>query len=389
MKQTLTFDVSIIGSTASKINVDAFDDSVDAYDNKNFVLSLHKLLDYVNPGLRSKYGNAAGTEFSIPHGSIIVNLKIDGDQLKVTAPFLKLPEQNKVPLLRQTAGLNFNHIDLAQIELDGDSLQFEYTCPMALVNPYKMYYIFREICITGDKYDDEFSTKFGAERIYEPKITPYDAATIDTIYNVIQQSCKECMDGLSYYEAERKYGYAWNVVACAILKILYYAHPQGQLLNDLNKCIFDLDRQDIPLNEVVNIGKKLVERLQGMSKDALAEDLYYVETFVSEKRRSSLKNIQENFSDTFDKVSTYIAQEDYMATAVMVSYQFYNMYFYNDVQDDVNNVVVDAMVRSSAQPWHVAAPILYDAMKKIMEGNLSVAAKKQSKGFFSSLFGKK
>jgi len=389
MKQTLTFNASTIGSTASKINVDAFDDSVDAYDKKEYLLSLQKLLDYINPELRQKYGNASGTEFSIPHGSIIVNLKVEGEQLKVTAPFLSLPEKNRVSLLRQTAGLNFNHIDLAQIELKDEKLQFEYSCPMALVNPYKLYYVFREICITGDKYDDEFSTKFGAERIYEPKVIPYSEANIDTIYNVIQQSCKECMDGLAHYESERKYGYAWNIVACTVLKVLYYAHPQGQLLNDLNKCVVDLDRQDIPLNEVVNIGKKLVERLQGMSKEELAEDLYYVETFVSEKRRSSLKNIQENFKDTFDKVSTYIAQEDYMATAVMVSYQFYSMYFYNDVQDDVNNVVVDAMTRSSAQPWHVAAPILYDAMKKVMEGNLSVSAKKQSKGFFSSLFGKK
>lgn len=390
MKQTLTFNVSTIGSTASKINVDAWDDSLDAYDNKEYQKSFYKLLDYINPELRSKYGNAEGTQFSIPHGSIIVNLKIEGDQLKVTAPFLRLPENNRVPLLRQTAGLNFNHIDLAQIELKDGNLQFEYSCPMALVNPYKLYYVFREICITGDKYDDEFSTKFGAERIYEPKITPYGAPTIETIYNTIQQSAKECMEGLSHYESERKYGYAWNVVACTILKILYYAHPQGQLLNDLNKCVYDLDRQDIPLNEVVNIGKKLVERLQGMGKEQLAEDLYYVETFVSEKRRSSLKNIQENFKDTFEKVSTYIAQEDYMATTVMVSYQFYNMYFYNDVQDDVNNVVVDAMTRSSAQPWHVAAPILYDAMKKIMEGNLSASgARKKSGGFFSSLFGKK
>lgn len=389
MKQTLTFNASTIGSTASKINVDAFDESVDAYDNKNYQLSFHKLLDYINPELRSKYGNSEGTEFSIPHGSIIVNIKIDADQLKVTAPFLSLPEKNRVSLLRQTAGLNFNHIDLAQIELKDEKLQFEYSCPMALVNPYKLYYVFREICITGDKYDDEFSTKFGAERIYEPKVTPYDASSVNTIYDVIQQSCKECTDGLAHYESERKYGYAWNVVACTVLKVLYYAHPQGQLLNDLNKCVVDLDRQDIPLNEVVNIGKKLVERLQGMSKEELAEDLYYVETFVSEKRRSSLKNIQENFKETFDKVSTYIAQEDYMATTVMITYQFYNMYFYNDVQDDVNNVVADAMTRSSAQQWHIAGPILYDAMKKIMEGNLSVSVKKQSKGFFSSLFGKK
>lgn len=373
MKQTLTFNVSTIGSTASKLNVDAYDESLDAFDNKEYLKSFQLLLDYINPAIRSKYGNVQGTEFSIPHGSIVVNIKIEDNLLEITAPFLKLPKTNRIPLMRQTAGLNFRHIDLAQIELKNEKLQFEYTCPIELVSPYKMYYILKEICITGDKYDDEFSTKFGAERIYEPKIVPYQATTVDLVYETIQSSYKECMEGLTYFENERKYGYAWNIVACTILKILYYAHPQGQLLNDLNKAIEDLDREDIPLSEVVNIGKKVVERLQKMAKEELAEDLYYVETFVSDKRRSSLSNIQENFQNTYEKVSTYIDQGDYMATCVMITYQFYNMYFYNDVQDDVNLHVVNALARASAQTWEKAAPILYKAMKDIMDGNIPPA----------------
>lgn len=387
MKKTLTFNVSIIGSTASKLNIDAWDACSHAYDQKEYLKSFLGLLDYINPEIRTKYGNANETEFSIPHGSVIVNIKIEADKLRITAPFLKLPENNRIPLLRQTAALNFRNLDLAQIELKDGQLQFEYSCPMALADPYKMYYIFREICNTGDKYDDEFSTKFGAERIYEPKITPYDSQTIDTVYNVVQQSCKECVDGLKEYESERKYGYAWNIVACTILKILYYAHPQGQLLNDLNKAIHELDREDIPLSEVVNIGKREVDRLQNMTKEQLAEDLYFVEMFVSPKRRSSLKNIQDNFENTYKKVSNYIEQEDYMAVAVMICYSFYNMYFYNDVQDDVNSVVVDAMTRSSAKSWDEAAPILYKAMDSIMKGELNVSSGGGLKKLFGGLFG--
>lgn len=387
MKQTLTFNVSIIESTASKLNVDIWDQCSEAYDNKDFLKSFHLLLDYINPELRSKYGNSNGTSFNVPHGSIVVNIKIENDQIIVKAPFLKLPENNRIPLLRQTASLNFRAIDLSQIELKDGQLLFEYTCPLALADPYKMYYVFREICATGDKYDDEFSTKFGAERIYEPKIVPYDPKTVDTVYGVIQASCKECMEGLKDFENERKYGYAWNIVACTLLKILYYAHPQGQLLNDLNKTVTELDREDIPLSEVVNIGKKEVERIQNLSKEELAVDLYFAEIFISTKRRSSLNNIQDNFKNAYEKITNYFSQQDYMAVSVMVVYNFYNMYFYNDVQDDINSVVVDALTRSSDKPWHQAAPILYKAMDNIMKGNLEV--KKKSGGFFSSLFGRK
>lgn len=385
MKQTLTFNPSIIRSTESKISIDAFDKSVDAYEAKNYRESFLLLLDYINAEIRTKY--QTGDEFSIPHGSILVNIKLTDDKVQITAPFLKLPDKNRVPLLRQTAVLNFRYIDMAQIELRDERLQFEYSCPLALADPYKMYYVLKEICTTGDEYDDEFSSKFGAERIYEPKIKPYDAETVNTVYDVIQQSCKECNEGLKYFENERKYGYAWNIVACTLLKILYYAHPQGQLLNDLNKTVEDLDREDIPLSEVVNIGKKLVDRIQAMSKEELSQDLYYVETFVSPKRRSSLANIQENFKSTYEKTSAYYEQEDYMACTIMITYQFYNMYYFNDVQNDVNKVVVDALTQSSGKSWAQAAAILQKALKNIMVGNLSSASGGSLKDAVSSLFG--
>ena len=96
------------------------------------------------------------TNFIFPHGSIIVNIKLDEEKLSITAPFVALPEKGRIPLLRQVAGLNFNAMDLATIYLRDNRLSFEYSCPIQLINPYKIYYILQEICCTGDKYDDEF-----------------------------------------------------------------------------------------------------------------------------------------------------------------------------------------------------------------------------------------
>ena len=372
MKQTLTFNLSTISSTESKMDVDAFDRSVDASDNKDHLRSFYELMDYINPEFRTKYGNAAGTEFSIPHGSIIVNLKLEDEQLKINAPFLNIPEKGKVPLLRQIAGLNFNNMDLAQIALKDGQLFFEYSCPVSLIEPYKIYYILEEICLTGDKYDDEFATKFGAERIYEPKVTPYDEATVDAVYNTIQLSCNECFEALKYFENVRKYGFAWNITSTTLMKILYYANPQGQLLNDLKKAVRDLDREDIPLPEVVALGKKVVEKVQAMPKEKLAEELYFVETFIPSKRRSNLNNIQENFEEPFKRASAALEQNDAMSCCMMITYQFYRLYYYNNLQDDVNAVVSRAFMKASAKTWEEAAPILHEAMEKIIDGDLSV-----------------
>lgn len=370
MKQTLTFTPSTIASTQSKLDIAAFDTSVEAFENKEYLKSFYSLLEYINKDFRTRYGNPAGTEFNIPHGSIIVNIKLDNGQLAIRAPFVSLPEKGRIPLLRQVAGLNFNAMDLAQIILKDNQLYFEYSCPIDLIEPYKIYYVLEEICRTGDKYDDEFETKFGSQRIYEPKITPYDAETVENIYRVLQQSCQECLDAVKYFETARKFGFIWNVIDITLMKFLYFAHPQGQLLNDLNKAVREMDREDIPLPDIVNQGKQVIEHLQGMSREELAKDLYYVESFIPAKRRSNLQNIQENFEGCYKKVSAYMESGDYMTVCIMITYKFYEMYYYNNLQDDVNAVVVKAMTKASAQPWETAAPILYEAMENIMEDEL-------------------
>ena len=48
----------------------------------------------------------------------------------------------------------------------------EYACPLSQSHPHKLYFILRNICHVGDRYDDEFCTKFGARRSYEPQVTP-------------------------------------------------------------------------------------------------------------------------------------------------------------------------------------------------------------------------
>ncbi|MDE5612531.1 MAG: hypothetical protein K2I90_10995 [Odoribacter sp.] len=370
MKQNLTFIPPVIASTESKMNVEAFDVSVEAFENQEYLKSFYSLLDYINGEFRTRYGNVQGNEFHIPHGSIVVNIKLDNEKLSITAPFVSLPEKGRIPLLRQVAGLNFNAMDLSMIYLKDNQLSFEYTCPIQLINPYKIYYILEEICHTGDKYDDEFETKFGAKRIYEPKITPYATADIDRIYNALQVCCQECLDAVKYFEPARKYGYIWNIIDTTMMKFMYFAHPQGQLFNDMQKAISDMDRNDLPLPDITAQGKAVIEKLQQMPKEKLAENLYYVETFIPAKRRSNLQNIQENFEESYKKISHFMESEDYPTACIMMLYKFYEMYYYNNLQEDVNRVVADALQRSSAQPWEKAAPILYKAMEAIMEDEL-------------------
>ena len=171
------------------------------------------------------------------------------------------------------------------------------------------------------------------------------------------------------YDADRKYGYSWNVLDTTFYQISYFARPQGQLLNDLDKAVDDMDAE-LPTSEVVAKGKAFLEKLLAMPKEELAADLYFVDTLVSTKRRSSLKNMQENFMSVYKEATEAIQTENYERSAVRLLYIFYEAYFYNDVQDDINVILSHALEKASGKSMEDASEILYNAMDKIMEGDL-------------------
>lgn len=369
MKQTLTFIPPVVDSTQSPIRMEAYEQSVDLYNQGEYMQAFHSLLDYLNADFRTKYGNAEGTEFHIPHGSILVHISLRDGFFHITADFLNLPEKGRVAMLRQVADLNLNKLLLPRFVKDEDRLKMEYVCPFSQSHPHKMYFVLQNICHIGDKYDDEFCSKFGATRCYEPQVTPYPQEEVDRVYEGIQTLGRETLEALKEYNADRRYGYSWNVLDTTFYQISYFAHPQGQLLNDLDKAVDDMDAE-LPTSEVVAKGKSFLEKLLALPKEKLAEDLYFVDTLVSTKRRSSLKNVQENFMSVYKEATEAIQTENYERSAVRLLYIFYEAYFYNDMQDDINAVIAKALRQSSNKPFEEASEILYDAMDRIMEGDL-------------------
>ena len=107
-----------------------------------------------------------------------------------------------------------------------------------------------------------------------------------------------------------------------------------------------------------------------MSREELARDLYHVDTLISTKRRSSLRNVQDNLREVYGQAEQAIQGGNFEAAAIRMLYKFYEMYYYCDVQDDINGVVARALAKASGQPWEEAAEALYDALDAIMEGNL-------------------
>ena len=369
MKKSLKFVNPVKDSTQSSARRELYDRSVELFGQAQYTEALHTLLDHFNPEFRQKYGDAEGKKFSIPHGSIIVDIAIDGDRLNIYANFLKLPEKGRVAMLRQVVDMNISRLRLPHFVKDGDKLAIAYSCPLAETHPHKIAGVLSNICHIGDRYDDEFCTKFGAERCYEPQITPYPAETVDRIYDEIQSLGKEAQAAVKEYNGQRLFRCSWYVLFTFFYQLEYFASPQGQLANELDKICDTMDEEAL-YSELVNRGSAYLEKLLAMPKEELAKDLYYVDTLVPPKRPSSLQRIQENMEEDFNAATGWMQQSEFEPAMLLMTYKFYQAYAFNDMQDDLNAVIVTALRKASEKTPDVAADILWNAMNNIMEGEL-------------------
>lgn len=139
------------------IDVSYWETATQAHDAKDYKKALVETINYINPALLKGKDTDKDIEIVQSQGSTEIHITITDDTFSVKAPFLKITENtNKVALYRKVAEVNFHPLKLTQIILHNDTLWFEYKTPIELCQPYKIYYLLREICISADNYDDEF-----------------------------------------------------------------------------------------------------------------------------------------------------------------------------------------------------------------------------------------
>jgi hypothetical protein len=362
----------------SKIQTDIWDNVVDLYEEKKYKESLLRLFDYVDKDIQEKRANADKTEFNIPHGSVVVNIKIEGDKLNVLVPFLKLPEKGSIPLLRRIAEINFTPLNLATIVLEGDELAFKYSTTMQQCEPWKMYYVFREICINADNYDDEFIQKFKAIRLREPNVTHYDAAKNEEIWNTYQFLLTETKEFVDYFENKRYDGFIWDAYLQLFFNIDYYIAPQGALRTEIEDVVSYMQNKNYSLHEKNDKGKALYKKLQQLSHDDFCSNLYIADLFIPVKNSASIENVRSTFTNQFETAKKEMANSDYMGATLSIRYIFLYEFYYSFAPEDVVETMTVALEQSSSKTWEEAAKILWAAMQKIMNGQESQEQTRES-----------
>lgn len=379
------FDKTLLGSIKNAIDPAKWDRVVEFYEKGNYKESLLGILDYVDSKLAEKTGNPDKTEFTIPHGSAIVYLKINDDGLKVSAPFLTVPSTHNIPLLRQVAQINLFPLNLSNIVLEKDRLTFKFFCPLELCEPYKIYDTLREICAYADAYDDEFIKKFGAKRFHQPALKRFQQNYMDDAWKRVQLYAAELEDYLEYFEKRRMFEFCLDFMVITFMKIDYYATPQGVIRTDIEKTINYLQDQDIPLTDRLRKGRELLKEILNYKREEFQKSLYVAETFIPLKFNFTGEMIDSYFEGFYDTIKKEIAGRDYMGAVLTMQVAYMNLHYFYIVPEDIKTIMTDALAESSRKTWEKAASTLWQALDDIMNQRKP----KRKKSFWGTLFGLK
>jgi hypothetical protein len=361
-----TFDRTSLDSIHRPIDLDKWDKVLDLFYNGMPEEALIGIIDFVDNQLVQKTGNQDKSEFNIPHGSIILKLKIDKQNFNVTVPFLKIPAANYIPLLRQVTQLNIHPLNLSEIVLENDQLVFKYTCPLEMCEPHKIYNVLREICTYADRYDDEFIKKFGAARIHKPVIRRFSRDFVNFARQRIQLYLKEASAYIELFRRKRLFDHSLKLITITLLKIHYYIEPQGILGTNIEKTTALLQHREIPLTDKLRKGVEFLKDLQNYNPDEFAKDLYAVDVFIPIKYSIDVEKIETYWQEISGPVKKSIAARDYTAAVLTIQNAFFDLLYNYIVPYSTRRVIVESLLNSSGKTWAEASSILEVALNTIM-----------------------
>lgn len=338
-------------------------DSHSAGKHRETILNL---LDYLDPEAAAKYGSADGNEFNLPHGSIIINMRITDSALQIRAPFLSLPEKRVNALLRQVSEINFGVLFLTQIVLREDQLHFEIDVPLSLCEPYKLYDILYELCINADHFDDVFIEKFQAKRICEPKCIHCTDAELADIYARFGTHVKEGLDYLHYFRDNRWYDMGVESGLISLWKIDYIFSPKGFLAAEIGKVVNDSFSKAAPAEKLDNLCGFFSD-LAAITPEKFSESIYRTESLISLRKHAFLPLIKKELENYYLNAEKDISSSAFMSAVVFLLYDVYNLLYRFLVPRSIEETLNHGLHAASGKDWKTAAEELFKAVSEVMK----------------------
>lgn len=363
MHTCISFTPTIQKSLHSKNNIAKWNDTLDSYDAKDYRKTIYNFFDYLDESILQHYANADKSQIVIPQGSAVVIIDISDESISIKAPFVKLPAEKQLPILRKCTELNFGSMSLPQIFLENDVLTMSYSMPLELCEPYKLYDMLRDMATNADKYDDEFVSKFGAVRLMEPQVSHYPDQQLEEIHTNAVAIADELLKYASYYEGKRDLVSAGDALFIGINRIKYYVDPTGILSNKLNDAISGFYNRNNDINAKIKIMRTALDAVKNLTPEE-RKDAYCITYQLIPLKSNAIRGyLKDWIVRQYEYVESMLNKENY---SVATLYSLYNLYLILadfNIDENSSKAIEYSLKKAADKPWAEAAPILMKVMK--------------------------
>ena len=371
------------------VNVDFWDEAVDAFDDKNYKQSALAIINYINPNILKDVDAEQDVIFTQMQGSAEVKVKITDSTFCIKTPFLRITEQtNQVALLRRVAEVNFTPLRLAQIHLKDNELFFDYEMPIELAQPNKVYDILREVCVYADDFDDKFIEKYKADFYKTPKKIELTETEKEAVWQQISDIFEDYTNYSAFFKEKRWESYVWDLLAISFLKISNMPYMHGKLRSDLIRNISSLFNFDIDFNHRVDKGVNFMKELMARSKEDILKNAYHAEQFLSLRWRSSEQIIKDWAQNRLETIQKYEKEESNFNMSYYLQVGFLKLIYDYNLEQNYTDVINSVLEDVSGLEPSDAAPKMAEVFYQLLNGEINAPKpeKEKKKGFFSKLF---
>jgi hypothetical protein len=334
-----------------------------------FKQSLTKVLGHLFPGVPVP-DDLTKEPFSIVQGSSRVSTRIEGDDLVIAVPLVRLPTGGgAVAAMRYLLTSVSSTGQLHQPRLRGDDVYLEFREKLSRLHPAKVLEVLRRMPFEADGRDDFLIGQFSAlplERVPSQPLTPEEIAQCEQIWT---SHWNEMDELLKEAQKKRSIFFLNEVTALANFRVKASLPLSGFLASRLNEAAGTFnDSDEDPLKREASLGK-CIKQMKAVSLDELRKNLGHVEYAISplkEGTPSFLSNFfhGNGYLETVDKLRGTGKPLD--ANVALVSSYIYLLALYS-WPEALEAELKNGLQLAAGKPFREAADALYSHCEQLLE----------------------
>jgi hypothetical protein len=354
------------GTRPSRPDYEQLEAAVALNDEGKHVEAVHKAFAHL---FHTDIPDLAKQPFTFVQGSSRVTARIEGDDLVIAVPLVRLPDGG-----RAIAALRFVLTKLAangqlhQPRLRGDDIYLEFRDRVARMHPVKVLEVLRRMPLAADTNDDWLIGQFGALPLERAELGALDEAELaraDTIWHDHWHEVEE----LSKESQRKRSLFFLNEVTAYALHRLNFALPlSGFVGARLNEAAATFnDGNGDPMKREASMAKALKD-MKAVTPAELHGSLGHATYAISPLAEGTPKVLSGyfaggNYIETIDRYRKSDKQID-AALALICTYNFLLARYAWPAEVEAR--LEDGLMKSSGKPWREAADVMWHHAKELV-----------------------